>query len=106
MSTNSVEVTFTFGEEQQRTIDISQKIDHQNLAEGLSVNIISPQDITAQVKGVASEIEKIDLANIKAYIDLAGLGAGEHEVEVHIDHSNPLLTFVPSSKLRIRIYEE
>lgn len=106
MSTNSVEVTFTFGEEQQRTIDISQKIDHQNLTEGLSVNIISPQDITAQVKGVASEIEKIDLANIKAYIDLAGLGAGEHEVEVHIDNSNPLLTFVPSSKLRIRIYEE
>ena len=42
---------------------------------------------------------------IQAYIDLEGLGAGDHEVEVQIDNTNPLVSYVVSNTLRIRITE-
>ncbi len=106
MSDNTVEITATFGEEQQRTIDIADNIEETNIADGLNVNILPNQEITVQVKGVASVIESLDVQNIKAYIDLAGLGIGEHEVEVKINNDNPLVSYVVSSTVRIRIFEE
>ena len=60
-------------------------------------------DITVQVKGVASVIDKLDLNQIDAYVDLTGLGVGEHEVEIKIDNNNPLVSYVVSSKLKIKI---
>ena len=106
MSVDNVEITATFGEEQQTTIDISNDIHETNLADGLSVNILSGQEISVQVKGVASVLENIENEEIYAYIDLAGFGVGEHEVEVKINNNNPLLNYVVSSTVRIRIAEE
>ena len=106
MSVDNVEITATFGEEQQTTIDISNDIHETNLADGLSVNILSGQEISVQVKGVASVLENIENEEIYAYIDLAGFGVGEHEVEVKINNNNPLLKYVVSSTVRIRIEEE
>ena len=59
--------------------------------------------VTVQVKGVASVIDKLDLNQIDAYVDLTGLGVGEHEVEIKIDNNNPLVSYVVSSKLKIKI---
>ena len=106
MSASQVEITLTFGEEQQKTIEISKNIDDKNLSEGLSVNILSGQEINVQVKGVASVIEKIEAKDISAYIDLAGLGTGDYELEVKINNNNPLVTYVVSSKLKVRITDE
>ena len=106
MSVNQVEITLTFGEEQQKTIEISKNIDDKNLSEGLAVNILSGQEIYVQVKGVASVIEKIEAKDISAYIDLAGLGTGDYELEVKINNNNPLVTYVVSSKLKVRITDE
>lgn len=103
MSTSSVEITATFGNEEQKTIDIINSIAPENLAEGLTVNIQPGQQITAQVKGVASVIEKVESEDVKAYLDLSGLGVGTHEVEVEIDNDNPLLNYVVSSKIKITI---
>ena len=50
-------------------------------------------------------IESIDAEDIQAYIDLEGLGAGDHEVEVQIDNNNPLVSYVVSNTLRIRVTE-
>ena len=61
---------------------------------------------SVQVKGVASVLENIENEEIYAYIDLAGFGVGEHEVEVKINNNNPLLNYVVSSTVRIRIAEE
>ena len=105
MSADNVEITITFGEEQQQTIDISNDIQHVNLADGLSVNILNGEEITAQVKGVASVLEGIENESINAYIDLSGYGVGDHEVEVMIDNNNPLLTYVVSTTIQIRITE-
>lgn len=106
MSVDTVEITVTFGEEQQTTIDISNDIHEINLADGLSVNILGGQEITAQVKGVASVLEGIQDDEINAYIDLSGYGVGDHEVEVKIENNNPLLTYVVSTTVRIRITED
>lgn len=106
MSVNQVEITLTFGEEQQKTIEISKNIDDKNLSEGLAVNILGGQEIYVQVKGVASVIEKIEAKDISAYIDLAGLGTGDYELEVKINNNNPLVTYVVSSKLKVRITDE
>lgn len=103
MSTSSVTITATFGNEEQKTVDISSSIEPKNLSEGLSVNIVPGQEISVQVKGVASVIEKIDTASIKAYVDLSGLGVGEHEVEIEIDNDDPLVSYIPSSTLKIKI---
>lgn len=102
MSVDKVTITATFGEEQQKTIDISKSIEPINKGEGIEVNLLT-EGITAQVKGVASVIEKIDESKVSAFIDVAGLGVGEHEVEVQITSNNPLLKFVVSTKAKIRI---
>lgn len=104
MSTNSVTITATFGEEQQKTIDLTPSIKPENLADGLTANVVSGQTVTVQVKGVASEIEDIKNAeDLSATVDLSGLGVGEHEVEVKISNNDPLITYVVSSKLKIII---
>ena len=103
MSMEKVEIVVTFGEEVQKTIEIGGNIKPRNLSEGLNVNLIDNKDITVQVKGVASVIDKLDLNQIDAYVDLTGLGVGEHEVEIKIDNNNPLVSYVVSSKLKIKI---
>lgn len=103
MSMEKVEIVVTFGEEIQKTIEIGGNIKPRNLSEGLNVNLIDNKDITVQVKGVASVIDKLDLNQIDAYVDLTGLGVGEHEVEIKIDNNNPLVSYVVSSKLKIKI---
>lgn len=105
MSVDSVNITATFGEEKQKTIDITQNINERNKADGLNVNIVGDSDITVQVKGVQSVIDNIDADDFIAYVDLAGLGVGEHEVEIKIDNNNPLVSYVVSSTLKIRITE-
>ena len=105
MSTEKVTITATFGEEKQKTIDISNNILPKNLSSGLTVNMIDAKDITVPAKGVASVIEKLNDEDISAYVDLSGLGVGEHEVEIKIDNKNPLVNYVVSSKLKIKITE-
>ena len=105
MSTDSVEITATFGDEEQKTITLTSNFAQRNIGSGLTANPISGQEISVQVKGVASVIEKIDAEDIQAYIDLEGLSAGDHEVEVKIDNNNPLVSYVVSNTLRIRITE-
>ena len=105
MSADSVEITATFGDEEQKTVTLTSNFAQRNIGNGLTANPIAGQEISVQVKGVASVIEDIDVEDIKAYIDLEGLEAGDHEVEVHIDNNNPLISYVVSNTLRIRITE-
>lgn len=105
MSTEKVTITVTFGEEQQKTIDTSKNITPINLGDGLIAQI--PQDtkdITVQVKGVASVIN--DITTVDAYVDLAGKGVGEYEVDVLVNNDNPRVTYVASSKIKVIITKE
>jgi YbbR domain-containing protein len=103
MSAKTVTIAVTFGNEEQKTVDIGNKITQKNLGDGLVANIISNDAVTVQVKGVASVINDITDSNINAYVDLDGLSVGEHEVEVKIDNDNPLVNYVVSSRIKINI---
>ena len=105
MSADSVEITATFGDEEQKTVVLTSNFAQRNIGSGLTANPIAGQEISVQVKGVASVIEDITAEDIQAYIDLDGLTAGDFEVEVKIDNNNPLVSYVVSNTLRIRITE-
>lgn len=105
MSENVVTLSLTFGDEQQKTINISN-IRTTNLGSSLKANIISSEDVSVICKGVSSVIEDIDASNIDAYVDLTGLGVGDYPVEVKIDNSNPLVNYVVSSTITVRISNE
>ncbi len=108
MSAESVNIIATFGEEKQKTLDISNSIKPINKADGLAVSIVGDKDdvVNVQVKGVQSVIDNITASNVAAYIDLSGLGVGSYEVDVKIDNKNPLLSYVVSSKVKIELVKE
>ena len=108
MSNDSITITATFGDEVQKSIDITKNIEPRNLSDNLKVTIGSGQEVTVQAKGVQSVIDSLEQKEnkVNAYVDLAGLGVGEHEVEIKIDNNNPLLNFIVSSKLKIKISEK
>lgn len=102
MSTTNATITASFGDEEQKTVDVSV-ISNKNLAEGLSANITNKKSIPIIVKGVKSNIDKIDASQIKAYVDLSGLEVGTHEVEVKVENDNPLLNYEVASTISIQI---
>ena len=102
MSTSSINISLTFGTEEQKTVEITN-ISKKNLGSNLNANIISDSTIKVTCKGVASVLDKIEPENINAYVDLSGLGAGDHDVEVKIDNTNPLVTYAVSSTIKVRI---
>ncbi|MGN1378802.1 MAG: YbbR-like domain-containing protein [Bacilli bacterium] len=102
MSTSTINVSLTFGTEEQKTVEITN-ISKKNLGSNLNANIISDSAISVTCKGVSSVLDKIEPENINAYVDLSGLGVGDHEVEVKIDNTNPLVTYAVSSTIKVRI---
>lgn len=106
MNESTVNVALTFGSEEQKEVSVANNIARKNLGANLNANIISGGDITVICKGVASVLETIDESDISAYVDLAGLGAGDHEVEVKIENNNPLVKYTVSSTITVRITNE
>jgi len=105
MSASSATIAVTFGDEKQKTIELSHKdIKYRNLPEGLDPTASGGVVIPVQVKGVQSVIDSVDASNINAYIDLAGYTVGDNqEVDVRIESNDPRLSFVVSSKISIDI---
>lgn len=102
MSIKDVTITATFGDEEQKSVEVTN-IENKYLADGYSANIISSDKTIIQVKGVQSNINKIEAGNIKAYVDLSGLGEGTHEVAVKVDNNNPLINYVVTSTITVKI---
>ena len=104
MSTKNVTITATFGDEEQKNVEISD-ITTRNLQDGYSAVILSGK-ASVQVKGVQSNINSIDASSIKPYVDLSGLGEGTHEVEVKVDNDNPLVKYAVNSTITIKITKD
>lgn len=105
MSASSATIAVTFGDEKQKTIELSHRdIKSENLPEGLSVTALSDTTIPVQVKGVQSVIDSVDASSIYAYVDLSGFGETDsEEVEVKIKSNDPRLSFVVSTKIKVKI---
>lgn len=102
MSVKNVTITATFGDEEQKTLQVND-IENKYLADGYSANIVSSNATQVVVKGVRSNIDKIDTSDINAYVDLSGLGEGVHEVAVKVDNNNPLVNYVVTNTVTIKI---
>lgn len=102
ISEKDVKIVVTFGEEKQKTVDITN-IKANNLGSGLTVNRTDDTAISVQVKGVQSVIDSITADNISAYIDLSNYRAGTYDVDVQIDNSDPKVKYVVSSKVKVVI---
>ena len=104
INTKNIKINVTFGDEEQKTVEISDiGFKEDSIPEGYTANIVSTSRTSVQVKGVKSNISNITAGDINAYVDLSGLGEGTHEVEVKIDNNNPLVTYVVSSTITIKI---
>ena len=70
------------------------------------VQALSEEDsrVTVVVTGSKSIIDSIDSSAIYAYVDLEGLGVGEHEVEVKVRGDDVKLNYAPKTKkVKVRI---
>ena len=107
MSIRTVTVGISLGEAVEREIkDIN--IEHRNLGTGLSVQAISSADAVVSVglQGVASVVDEIGTEDVRAYLDLTGLKAGEYEVDVLVEGSDARVTYVPKTRrVSIKIIE-
>lgn len=105
MSESTVNVAFTFGNEQQKELSITD-IKSRNLGSNLEAgikNTNSENGVKVIAKGVPSVINDLKEENIYAYVDLTGLGVGVHDVEVKIDNNNSLVNYVVSSTITVEI---
>jgi len=83
-------------------------IEPTNLADGYTVQAVSETSskVTVNLKGVKSVIDAIKAEDITAYIDLSGLGVGEHEVEIKVEGNDSKVTYTSKTKkVTIKIVE-
>ena len=89
ISATSVKVNVTLGEESTKEFD-DIYLEYENLGEGLSAQTVGENSnkVTVSVKGVQNVLSNLDPTTIKAYVDLKGLGVGQHEVAVKVSGSD------------------
>lgn len=81
-------------------------IDAINVGEGLKAQVIGEKNrtVTVIVNGSESIIESVDVSKIIAYVDLNGLGAGEHSVPVQVKGDDTRLSYTSRDKeIKIKI---
>ncbi len=105
MSETEAKIVVSFGDEKQKTVDVSHII-ARNLGDGLKANLEGTSTVPVQIKGVSSVIDSLTADNIEAYIDLTNYQEGTYDVDVKIDSTDPKITYMVSSKVRIVITKE
>ncbi|MCR5788014.1 MAG: hypothetical protein K6G37_02910 [Bacilli bacterium] len=104
MSADMATITLSFDDEKQKTIEIKpDTVTPKNLGSGLVANATTNSNIVIQVKGVQSVIDNLKPEDINAYIDLSKYSAGDYDVDVKIDNSDPRLSYVVSNTIGIKI---
>ena len=89
MSASNVTVSVSLGDEATKEFD-NIYLEYENLGDGLVVQAASQDStkVTVSVKGVQKVLSDMDPTTIKAYVDLKGLKAGQHEVPVLVTGSD------------------
>lgn len=98
ISEKTVNVKIELGDE--ATTELSGvRLGYINLNSNYTVQAISENatEVSVILKGVESIIREIDSTEVEAYVDLEGLGVGEHEVEIKIKGNDSRVNY--SSKI-------
>lgn len=105
---NTVNVSVALGEESTKEIN-DVYLEYENLGDGLTVQAVDQNStkVTVSVKGVQSVLSELDPTTIKAYVDLKGLGVGEHEIPVEVSGSDLRIKYSSkTTKVTLRITEK
>ena len=108
LSVKTIQVTLEVDAVVSKNIE-NVNIDAVNLAENLKVQAIGEENraVTVIVNGSQSVIDTLDASSIKAYIDLTGLGEGEHSVKVQVEGSDTRVTYTPRVKeIKVKISQK
>lgn len=82
-------------------------ISHINKGSNYGVTPVDTDSITVKVKGVSDVVKDITIEDINAYVDLAGLGVGTHEVDIIVSGNDARVEYLPSVlKIKVKIYEK
>ena len=105
MSETNVSVDVKVAEEATKEL-AGISMQYKNLGSDYVANTLNIDDTTTTVilKGASTLIDAIKPEDVTAYVDLSGLGAGTHEVEVEISGDQTLVTYSPKVKtIQIKI---
>ena len=105
ISENTITVNVTIDDSTTKEFN-NISIATENLDSSYSVQALSEADskVTVVVTGSKSIIDSIDPSIINAYVDLDGLGVGEHEVEVKVKGDDVKLSYASKTKkVKVRI---
>lgn len=108
MSVSNVTVSVSLGDEATKEFD-NIYLEYENLGDGLVVQAASQDStkVTVSVKGVQKVLSDMDPTTIKAYVDLKGLKAGQHEVPVLVTGSDLRAKYSSkTTKVTLRITEK
>lgn len=108
MSASNVTVSVSLGDEATKEFD-NIYLEYENLGDGLVVQAASQDStkVTVSVKGVQKVLSDMDPTMIKAYVDLKGLKAGQHEVPVLVTGSDLRAKYSSkTTKVTLRITEK
>lgn len=97
MSTNYVTVNISITESASEPVKFSIPLTGLNVGDGLIAQPIDKDNgfITVEVQGASSILSSISESDIKAYVDLSGLGEGTYTKQVFVKGTNPLVIYVP-----------
>ena len=108
ISTTTLSVAVSLGNVTEKIID-NIKIDPVNLDSNYSVQSIGKESSVTSVilKGTEDVLKNIDASMIKATVDLAGLGEGEHEVLVTVTGEELKATYTAKpTKITVKIFKK
>ncbi len=108
ISVNSVNVSISLGDETTKEIS-GIYLEYENLADGLIAQTVGENSniVTINVKGVQSVLSSLDPSTIKAYVDLKGLGVGEHEIPIEVSGNDLRVKYSSKiTKVTLRITEK
>lgn len=108
ISNTTVNVTVTIGKATEKTIG-NVSIEYTNLDPSYSVQSVGKESSVTSVivKGTSEVLKNIDASMLKATVDLAGLGEGEHEVDVVVTGEELRATYTPkTTKITVKIFKK
>jgi len=108
LSVNNVTVTVSLGKVDNRKLE-DVGIEPLNLSDSYKVQGLDEKatTVTVNLKGVSSVINNISTDDVKAYIDLEGLGEGEYEVDVKVEGNDNRVQYVSmTKKAKIKIIKK
>ena len=106
MSTNSTTLDLKVTDVSTEPTEYSINLTGINVKDGLVAQPIDEDNgiIIVEVQGAKSVLDNITASDITVYVDLKDKEPGEYELDVNVNGSNPLATYIPKkTKVKVKV---